>query len=235
MAQFGSSNWWNGVQPRAEIDRRVRAESSQFDRHGVWTGAKTPNDNWIASQPVSQDGPDFFGSPIDALYLGVFVVSKGGRVVWLNSAGERLIARDDGLRLLDQALMAIEPAESETIREAIARALECEDAQAAPAYTIARASRPSRIVPYVLLIARVDGSSAGTDQPAVLVAVEDPDQPVPDLGYELRTAFEIVEGVVGTVAQAPEKRERQRAMESFGEWIRFVRALARVFFKYGAA
>ena len=235
MSQFGSSNWLNGAQPRAEIDRRIRTENSQFNRQGRWTGAKTPSENWLLGEPAPDSGPDFLGSPIDALYLGVFVVSQGGRVVWLNSAAERLIARDDGLRLQDQAMLAGDPAESETIREAIARALNCEDAHAAPAYSIARASRPSRIVPYVLLVARVDAGPDGTGQPAVLVAVEDPDQPVPDLGYELRTAFEIVEGVVRPVSQMPARGERQRAMESFGEWIRFVRALARVFFRYGAS
>jgi PAS domain-containing protein len=234
MAQFGHSHWWNGDQPRVEIDRRVREEVSQFDRH---SRTLDRNSLWSALESDAERGPDFFGCPLDALLLGIFVVGEDGHVVTLNSAADRLLARNDGLLLEGQKLAAVEPAESEAMREGIARALASEGAQAGPAYAIARASRPARIVPYVLLIARVDIAPAqpgGPSTPAVLVAVEDPDQPVMDLGYELRIAFDLVEGIIAPVAAGGGSRDRTKAMDSFGEWIRFVRALARVLFRPGS-
>ena len=233
MAQFGSSHWWNGAQPRAEIDRRVRVEDSQFDRHSRNHDRLTL---WSAGELGTKGSPDFFGCPLDALLLGVFVVGEEGEVVTLNSAAERLLARNDGLLLEGEKLAAVDPAESGAMHEGIARALASEGPQSSPAYAIARASRPSRIVPYVLLIARIDIATqpGAPSTPAVLIAVEDPDQPVMDLGYELRIAFDIVEGIIAPVAETGQSRERKKAMESFGEWIRFVRALARVLFRPGS-
>lgn len=236
MPSFGSADFWNHASPRVEIDRRIRSESSCLERLRRECTAQTDGRLQPRFDPVPLSGSaqNRFGRPLDALLLGILLVGEEGRVIALNSTAEKLLARGDGLMLQGQALAAAEPSESETMRRGIERMLSLDDQHAGPAYAIARASRPSSMTPYVLLIAAIrrSATAGGPGERAALIAIDDPERPVPDLSHELRIAFEIVEGDAEVLPQVTGSHGRNSAMEGFGEWVRFTRALAKVLFRH---
>jgi hypothetical protein len=225
MVEVEPTCWWNGTAPRADIDCRVRAMDDWFDQSSrCWTpgNAEDPHFGCYVDEPEPMPEPT-----IDTLSLGVLLVGENGRILILNDAAEDILDMEDGLLRRGGALAANRPFEAAMLSREVARALSPGLRNAGPSYTISTVSRPSGMLPYLLLIAPLEAGLAGgtPDEPAALVAIEDPEQLIPDLAEQLRTAFDIAEGGAEVAAQLMESHGLGEGGDGRGARIRAIRGL----------
>ncbi len=139
------------------------------------------------------------GGIIDRLWMAILVVDAGGRILVCNAAAEQILAQRDGLMRIVNTLTTNRPVETRALAGEISKVLTKLVPMSAsdPPYGIARATRPSGLSPYVLLIAPFAAEGAdGTEDRAAMVVVSDLELPVPDCGRHLRIAFELTEAEV---------------------------------------
>jgi hypothetical protein len=228
MVQVEPSCWWKDTVPRADIDNRVRAKDDWFDQSSrCWTAGSDddPESGCCWDLPAMALEPE--EPTIDSLSLGVLLVGANGRILILNAAAESILEREDGLLRRSDRLAANRPFEAAMLSREVARALSPGLRNAGPSYTISTVSRPSGMLPYLLLIAPLEGRLLGASdtESAALVAIEDPEMPIPDLAEQLRTAFEIAEGGAEVAAQLMETHGLGGSEDRHGARIRAIRGL----------
>jgi DNA-binding CsgD family transcriptional regulator len=139
----------------------------------------------------------FLRAVIDRLWVAILVVDASGRILVCNAAAEQILRQRDGLMRIGDLLTTNRPAETRTLAREIATVAVPDGEGAAPGagHGVARATRPSGLPPYVLLVAPFATADGGSG-PAALVVVSDLDVPVPDYGRHLSLAFELTDAEI---------------------------------------
>jgi len=143
---------------------------------------------------------DLVGPIVDRLWMAILVLDREGRVLLANAAALRILEQRDGLCCRDDRLVASRPADTRALQREIA-AIVGRGESRAPGYGMAKASRPSGLAPYVLLVAPFASPAAEIGPapeaaPAALLIVSDLELPLPDCGRYLGLAFEMTEAEV---------------------------------------
>lgn len=134
---------------------------------------------------------------VDRLPYGLIWLDDTGRVLAMNAAADRLLARDDGLRAKNSRLEARIPANRDELERAIADAIAVATGRSMGAGGLVRIQRISRRPPYPLLavpIPRRSGEilfSSQTGPPVVALLITDPDAPIDLDAHTMRELFKL--------------------------------------------
>jgi len=117
---------------------------------------------------------------LDAFPIGVLLLDDSGSVVLMNRKAERLVSRNEGLKVTPDGLSAAIGRENVLLRQMITRASYKTDRAPILSGGTMTISRPSLKRPLALLITPVVSNFAvlGSDRAAVVVFVSDPDDQV---------------------------------------------------------
>ncbi len=124
-----------------------------------------------------------FEASLDQIPGGIALLDRGGRVLFMNSAAERILNEGDGMRLLrDGSLVFDRPDDNERYRKLLASALGTDDGGLENGFGGAMAvGRPSLRRPYGVQVAPLPDESGerkfvrGANRPAAMVVVKDPE------------------------------------------------------------
>jgi hypothetical protein len=111
--------------------------------------------------PPTDESAALLGQAILRLPLGVIVASADGEAMVVNPAAETILAKRDGIHLVGGVLSADGEFEAEQLGREIARAAGAGPARTGSNFAILTMSRPSRLAPYVLMIAPLEARHGG--------------------------------------------------------------------------
>jgi DNA-binding CsgD family transcriptional regulator/PAS domain-containing protein len=114
---------------------------------------------------------------LDALGTARIVVNAASQVVYMNAAAERIIAADDGAKVVRSVLDAVVPGEGKLLRQLMTSALQVTRNVAASPGGVMRISRQSGCAPYEVMVTPVSGTTLGLgfEGPLAAVFVRDPE------------------------------------------------------------
>jgi len=130
-------------------------------------------------------------SALDRLPHGVFLLTAGARVMFVNRAAEAMLATKDGLDVQRGELIGATPADTRDLHVALASALALARGDGAAGRTTCRLRRPSDRAPYLVIAAPAPPDAARIElaHPAAILFVTDPERQ-PHLPIErLRSIF----------------------------------------------
>jgi DNA-binding CsgD family transcriptional regulator len=117
---------------------------------------------------------------IDRLPFGVVLVDAAARACLVNQVAQLILAGRDGLLLRQKSLVATKPAETNEIRELIARAIDASSTKGLGSGAALSVTRPSSKRPLQLLVVPIRSRAAnltvGSSAPAAAIFLSDPER-----------------------------------------------------------
>jgi DNA-binding CsgD family transcriptional regulator/PAS domain-containing protein len=173
---------------------------------------------------------------VDRLPYGVVILDETGQILFVNAAGEEMLAEGDGLRTVGGRLSAIPRREADALRHLVAKASAPPGRLPEGAAGFLQVSRPSGQRDFALLIAplRLDMFALTNRRPAAIVFITDPERAAVGVEAILRRLFALTPAEAEVTAQLLRGRSLEEIRAELGTSVHTTRThLKRVFAKTG--